>query len=503
MLVALGACLGLAAPAPASALTVEDLAGPLAPADLATSLAGPGVAVSNVTYSGADQAGGRFGDGTAAIGFDTGILLSSGDVKKVVPPNTADNTSTTNGTPGDPALSILSGFNTFDAVILEFDFVPQAARVEFKYVFTSEEYNEFANGSVNDVFAFFVNNANCAVVPGTSQAVSINTVNGGNPFGTNAVNPQFFRNNDIDDGGGSIPTQMDGLTTVFTCSAAVNAGQQNRMRLGIADGGDSAYDANVFLQAGSLVSAACNDGVDNDSDGQTDFPADTGCTDAADADEGGGTGAKKLSDLPPPEIGTTANVAPVRGEVFVSVPPTGAGARAAQVKGREFVPLSEAQTIPVGSLLDTKSGTVRIQTEAATADQLQAGNFFGGVFQLLQNRSGRTRGQTKLTLKGSSFSSCNRGATVRGGQATAAQRRRVSRRTIRKLSGNANGSYQTRGRHGAATVRGTIWSIADRCDGTLTRVRRGRVVVRDFRRKRNIVLRAGKSYLATPFASAR
>jgi hypothetical protein len=45
-------------------------------------------------------------------------------------------------------------------------------------------------------------------------------------------------------------------------------------------------------------------------------------------------------------------------------------------------------------------------------------------------------------------------------------------------------------------VRGTRWTTVDRCDGTLTRVSRGRVAVRDFRRKRTIVVRAGKSYLA-------
>ena len=45
-------------------------------------------------------------------------------------------------------------------------------------------------------------------------------------------------------------------------------------------------------------------------------------------------------------------------------------------------------------------------------------------------------------------------------------------------------------------MRGTVWDTIDRCDGTLTKVRRGRVVVRDFRRKQNIVLTAGKSYLA-------
>ena len=36
----------------------------------------------------------------------------------------------------------------------------------------------------------------------------------------------------------------------------------------------------------------------------------------------------------------------------------------------------------------------------------------------------------------------------------------------------------------------------DRCDGTLTQVKRGKVTVRDLRRKRTITLTAGKSYLA-------
>jgi hypothetical protein len=45
-------------------------------------------------------------------------------------------------------------------------------------------------------------------------------------------------------------------------------------------------------------------------------------------------------------------------------------------------------------------------------------------------------------------------------------------------------------------VRGTIWLTADRCDGTLTKVTRGRVAVRDFRRKKTILVRTGKRYLA-------
>ena len=107
-----------------------------------------------------------------------------------------------------------------------------------------------------------------------------------------------------------------------------------------------------------------------------------------------------------------------------------------------------------------------------------------------QSRKRSLKGLTDLILKGGSFSRCR---SVGKGKPSAAG---VSRRTIRRLRANARGRFRTGGRNSSATVRGTIWDIADRCDGTLTKVRRGSVVVRDFRRKRNIVVRAGKSYLA-------
>jgi len=59
-----------------------------------------------------------------------------------------------------------------------------------------------------------------------------------------------------------------------------------------------------------------------------------------------------------------------------------------------------------------------------------------------------------------------------------------------------DGRFRTRGRYSSATVRGTAWTAADRCDGALTTVRRGRVAVRDFKRRKNVSVRAGKSYLA-------
>jgi hypothetical protein len=255
-----------AASAQAAGLVVHDMTSGATAQGMAQSLAGSGVSISNVVYTGAPNAGGTFsgGDGGSLIGFDSGIVMGSGSVqtkssstdcsKGVEGPNQCDSNTTANGTPGDPELDAASGKATLDAAVLQFDFVPKANTVQFRYVFSSDEYNEFANSNFNDTFAFFVNGKNCALVPGTSEPVGVNTINGGNPYGTNAQHPQYFRNNDLSDGGGSINTEMDGLTVVLTCSATVTAGQTNHLKLAIADASDDSLDSNVFLEAGSFTS---------------------------------------------------------------------------------------------------------------------------------------------------------------------------------------------------------------------------------------------------------
>ena len=98
-------------------------------------------------------------------------------------------------------------------------------------------------------------------------------------------------------------------------------------------------------------------------------------------------------------------------------------------------------------------------------------------------------------LKGSAakFNRCGRG---KGSSASA--HASLSRRAIRRLRARARGRYRTRGRHSAATVRGTVWNMTDSCAGTLTTVKRGKVAVRDFRTQKTVVLTRGKSYLARP-----
>jgi len=236
-------------------IVTTDLNSGLTAEDLVNNLLGEGVAVSNVTLTGANVAAGTFTGGEGIIGFEDGIILSTGNIEFVAGPNEFDDVTAVNDLPGDPDLdALIPGFQTFDAAVLEFDFVPETGIIQFEYVFTSDEYNEFVNTEFNDVFGFFVNGENIALIPGTTTAVAINNVNNGNPFGTNASNPEYYINNDLNDGGGEINTEMDGLTVVLTATAEVNPDETNRIRMAIADAGDFALDSNVIIRAESFVS---------------------------------------------------------------------------------------------------------------------------------------------------------------------------------------------------------------------------------------------------------
>ncbi len=240
----------------ADTLVISDLTGGLTAQQLASSLvSGLGVTISNVTYTGDPVSAGTFSGGSNIIGIDSGVILGSGRVKDAVGPNTSDSRGSSTSGASDASLNALvPGGTTEDAAILEFDFVPQGDTLSFQYVFSSDEYNEFVGTGFNDVFGFFVNGDNVALIPGTNTPVAINNVNNGNPSnGTPPKNPQFYRNNDRASGA-PINTEMDGLTIVLSVQARVNPGVTNHIKLAIADVGDSSYDSNVFIKAVSFTS---------------------------------------------------------------------------------------------------------------------------------------------------------------------------------------------------------------------------------------------------------
>ena len=169
----------------------------------------------------------------------------------------------------------------------------------------------------------------------------------------------------------------------------------------------------------------------------------------------------------PPVLAQSATIVPVKGRVLVKRP----GSRRYR---RARTPLS----LSYGGVIDAERGRVRLY--AAKSTGRQRGVFRGGKFVLRQDKSGLVG----ATLQGKPTGCRPNVAT------TSATRKR------RRLWSSAKGSFRTAGRHGTATVRGTKWLTEERCNGTYFRVLSGRVAIRDFRRKKTVIIRAGESYLA-------
>ncbi|MGD1716116.1 choice-of-anchor L domain-containing protein, partial [Dapis sp. BLCC M172] len=226
---------------------------------LVSEILGSGITVEqdSINYIGADGASGIFTNGlSSGIGIDQGIILTTGTAMDAKGPNSLDHTTTKNKLPGDPDLDgLITESRTQDATILEFDFETQGGNVFFEYVFASEEYNEFVNTNFNDVFGFFLNGKNIALIPGTNTPVAINTVNNGNPEpgqDPTPSNSEFFNNNDPIDGEPLFDIEYDGFTNVFTAQALGLESGSHSIKLAIADTGDQAWDSAVFIQARSF-----------------------------------------------------------------------------------------------------------------------------------------------------------------------------------------------------------------------------------------------------------
>jgi hypothetical protein len=233
------------------------------PMVLVSEILGMGITSMNETFVGAAGplpdtlfAAGTFTNGlSSGIGIDAGIILTSGDVSLAPGPNVSDEATGDNQLPGDPDLDALIPETTNDATILEFDFVSNSESFSFRYAFASEEYNEYVFSEFNDVFAFIFEGQNLALIPGTTTPVSVNNVNDGNPFpGPPNSYPQFYNNNDLDDGGPFFDIEYDGFTDVFTAGATgLTPGDTYHIKLAIADASDWVLDSAVFIEAGSFT----------------------------------------------------------------------------------------------------------------------------------------------------------------------------------------------------------------------------------------------------------
>ncbi len=233
-------------------VNIQTIGNNLTPQDMLDSILGSNVDISNLQYTGADTASGVFTNGfTAGMNIDEGIVLSCGRADYCIGPNQTGSSSWINFGPGDTDLNtLIPGYSTHDASILEFDFVPDFNVITFNYVFASEEYPEWVGSSFNDVFGFFLDGENIAIIPGTDIPVAINNVNDHTNSDYYVANHDFY---------GTYDFEPDGFTVSLSATAVVNPGQTHHIRLAIADAGDYALDSWVFIEAESFTSPGDDD----------------------------------------------------------------------------------------------------------------------------------------------------------------------------------------------------------------------------------------------------
>jgi hypothetical protein len=154
----------------------------------------------------------------------------------------------------------------------------------------------------------------------------------------------------------------------------------------------------------------------------------------------------------------------------------------------QFRTLGAAESIPVGSVIDATDGAITLNA-AQESGPPQTGRFGGGRFVVRQHPD--ADGYVDLHLRGGDLARCRRTDGTRKLASAAATRPR------RKLWGHdRHARFRTHGRDSVATVRGTRWSMTDRCGGTLTRVSEGAVDVKVRSTGRIVRVHAGETHFA-------
>lgn len=222
---------------------------------MAQSIFGDGVTVVSASYTGDRLSSGIYSGGLTTMAgvapSDSGVLLSTGYAADITnspswfggSTNTNQAANTTTDTRGPNNLSdfnAAAGANTYDAAILDVNFIPTGNLMTMQFVFLSEEYPEYQTSLYQDFVGVWVNGVQVDVVVGDGDV---------DPRNLNATsNQNLFVDNTAD----QYNTEMDGFTVTMTLTIPVVSGQLNSIRIGIADVLDASYDSNLMIAADSI-----------------------------------------------------------------------------------------------------------------------------------------------------------------------------------------------------------------------------------------------------------
>ncbi len=223
-------------------------------------LLGQDMNVSGVIFRGARNSRGSFTCADCAIDMKEGVVLSTGTVDRLQGPSKNGSYSGMNNTPGDNDLEVYARGTTFDAAVLEFDFVANSEIMSFRYIFGSEEYDEYVGSPFNDVFAFILTDkstdesTNLATLPSTNIPVTINTINYNRFDEFYIPNQRWQASEDA-----KYTIELDGFTQPLVAYAKVVPGKIYHIKIGIADVNDAHLDSGVFIEGGSFKSQSVDE----------------------------------------------------------------------------------------------------------------------------------------------------------------------------------------------------------------------------------------------------
>ncbi|MDA0180407.1 thrombospondin type 3 repeat-containing protein [Solirubrobacter phytolaccae] len=192
-----------------------------------------------------------------------------------------------------------------------------------------------------------------------------------------------------------------------------------------------------------------------------------------------------------PVAGERVNLDVVSGEVYVKLP---SSSRSFKQAGDGFVPLKGQASVPVGSTVDTRKGTVAMASELNGRGAERSAKLSAGIFQIRQQRAKRGTSasvSTDLVLQSAPGAEAACARSSRSGPIKGR-----SRNTVRSLTATTEkGFFRVIGGAAITTAPDATWATRDRCDGTRTDVGKGRVAVYDRETKRTVRVPAGRSYL--------
>ena len=199
---------------------------------------------------------GLFNSGSSSFPFNSGIILTTGNVNDAGnTPNGAIISEGSSAWGTDIDLENALGItNTLNATSIQFDFISGTNSLQFNYIFASEEYFGTNPCLFSDGFTFLIKETgsadpftNLAVLPGSTTPVNTTTIHGeiSGPDGCAAENDIFFA-------GTNPSTNYNGLTTILTASTTITANTSYTIKLIIADSRFSDFDSAVFIEANSF-----------------------------------------------------------------------------------------------------------------------------------------------------------------------------------------------------------------------------------------------------------